>query len=551
MKLFRCFAVFIFLLGAVPSGWAQVVPILPALPKATVNVAIPTQGTAICPTLMTGTDCIRNVPAGNFADLQTAVNAATCGDSIVLPAGSVYVGNLKIPALPCTTGWLVIESSAVQPLSVVNQTLPWGVRVSPASVASMATITTPVIASAVQFPIAGIHNVRFIGLEINCAACGPTGQTDLNSGLIEIDGGQPVPSSQAATPNNIIIDRCYIHGTPTQNIRSGVRANGTNIAIIDSYISEIHEAGAASGGDSQAIEDWNGAGPLLIQNNFLEAASENVMFGGAPTSIANLVPSDITITGNYFYKDPSWRFNVAPFNWFIKDALEFKNAQRVLVRGNTFAYCWEQGQAGELIEFTPRALTVNPWATAADITVIGNLLEHAAEGFIIGDSDNNSTPTSQPPQRILIQSNVLKDVNETWAINRSGEGWGFVIGSIPTGTIRTNWHDLTIDHNFIQASGKNAAGILTAGGNGGPSASVPAGPIQVTNNTFALAPGFIGGNPCAVVGNGTACGTKAMAYWKEITWLNNAVTDSLVNYPTGTVSVTAAMGPWWWPSDVH
>jgi hypothetical protein len=47
--------------------------------------------------------------------------------------------------------------------------------------------------------------------------------------------------------------------------------------------------------DTQAICGWNGPGPFLIENNYLEAAGENVMFGGSDPSIPHLVPNDITI----------------------------------------------------------------------------------------------------------------------------------------------------------------------------------------------------------------------------------------------------------------
>ena len=48
------------------------------------------------------------------------------------------------------------------------------------------------------------------------------------------------------------------------------------------------------------FNDANGSGPFLIQNNYLEGAGENVIFGGGDPSIANLVPSDIQILGNTF-----------------------------------------------------------------------------------------------------------------------------------------------------------------------------------------------------------------------------------------------------------
>ena len=99
----------------------------------------------------------------------------------------------------------------------------------------------------------------------------------------------------AEEPTNIILDRDYIHGSATLDIQRAISLQSASTAIINSYISDIHSAGQ----DSQAIAGWNGSGPYLIQNNFLEASGENVMFGGADPSIPNLIPSDITIQNNY------------------------------------------------------------------------------------------------------------------------------------------------------------------------------------------------------------------------------------------------------------
>lgn len=500
-------------MATIVSGTTGIAPALPALP-ATVDITMPTQGTGNCPTLTTGSDCIRQVPAGNATSLQSALNAAKCGDTIVLEAGSVYRGSFAIPNIGTCSGWVVVESSNAA-------SLPSGTRVGPASVSDMATLSGVAISPVLQFKVAGIHNFRFIGLEIDCATGVCDAPHDLDSGLVEIDGG--LPSSASATPNDIIIDRCYVHGTPTQNIRSGIRANGTDIGVVDSYISEIHEASAATGGDSQAIEDWNGAGPLLIQNNFLEAASENVMFGGAAANITGLIPSDITIVGNYFYKDLDWRGKAAPYNWVIKNILEFKNAQRVLVQGNLFTNCWLGAQKGQVVDVTPRSLSPTGWETAADLTFTDNLLEHAAVGFVIADSDNNHVPTSQPPQRILIQNNVMTDINAAWA-GGNGSGWALLIEELPGGanpSNRTNWHDLIIDHN--DAIDSDAA-IFLSGGTG-PSA-VPAGPIQITNNLFLN----------DVVGSGESAGNNSINFYlTQVTWSENALSGAANNnYPSGS-----------------
>src|SRR5690606_35569096 len=44
-----------------------------------------------------------------------------------------------------------------------------------------------------------------------------------------------------------------------------------------------------------------------IINNHLEAAGENILFGGADPKIPDLVPSNIEIRNNHFYKNPAWR----------------------------------------------------------------------------------------------------------------------------------------------------------------------------------------------------------------------------------------------------
>ena len=54
--------------------------------------------------------------------------------------------------------------------------------------------------------------------------------------------------------------------------KRGFTLNGTRITILNSYVSDIKAVNA----DSQAINGYNGAGPFTIENNYLEAAGENV-----------------------------------------------------------------------------------------------------------------------------------------------------------------------------------------------------------------------------------------------------------------------------------
>src|SRR5438477_13156465 len=83
-------------------------------------------------------------------------------------------------------------------------------------------------------------------------------------------------TSLANLPHDITFDRCYIHGDPTVGGRRGIAMNGNSIGVVDSYIADFK----LSGYDTQALTSWNGQGPFKIVNNYLEAAGENLIFGG-------------------------------------------------------------------------------------------------------------------------------------------------------------------------------------------------------------------------------------------------------------------------------
>src|SRR5262245_50773102 len=271
----------------------------PALPSATVDTTYAQPSNVV------------NVASGS--SLQTAINNATLGTTLVLQAGATY-GAVNLPN-KSGSGWIYIIS---------NGTLPaQGNRVTPAQAAQLPKIT--VSASAAISTAAGAHHYRFVGIEISVTGTFQSAVVDLSNGG---------PSTQ---PHHIIIDRCYIHGTASGTHRRGVSLHGAHLAIIDSYVADFHEAGA----DSQAIVSWNGTGPLKIQNNYASAAGENILFGGADPE-GSIGPSDIELRGNYLFKPLSWKGSA----WTIKNLLEFKNARRVLAEGNVLENNWEAAQNG-------------------------------------------------------------------------------------------------------------------------------------------------------------------------------------------------------------
>jgi len=368
-----------------------------------------------------GTGRTINVPSG--ADFQAALNAANPGDTLVLQSGSAYVGNFKLPN-KSGDSYITVTASALISLP------PEGQRVSPAHSPYMPKLVAAP-GDAVLIAADSTHHYHFVGIE-----CTPAPAAEMTYDIVKV--GLGTEREVSTLPHDIIFDRVYIHGSPEQQVRRGISLNGISITVENSYISDIKGRGQ----DTQAIEGWNGPGPFKILNNYLEAAGENVMFGGAKASIPNLVPSDIEVRHNYLSKPLSWRKedpSYAGVPWTVKNLFELKNAQRVTVDGNVMEHSWTMAQTGFAVLFTPRAEEGRmPWAVVQDVSFTHNLIRHAASAFtILGVDDTDKTTKGVVRlHRVLIRNNLLADVSgTTW----TGHGELFGLYGGPD--------EITIDHN--------------------------------------------------------------------------------------------------------
>ena len=79
--------------------------------------------------------------------------------------------------------------------------------------------------------------------------------------------------------------------------------NSSDTQVLNSWIPDCK----AVGQDTQALGGYNGPGNYVIENNYLEGAGENVLFGGADPPIPNLVTTNITFRRNYLSKPVAWR----------------------------------------------------------------------------------------------------------------------------------------------------------------------------------------------------------------------------------------------------
>jgi hypothetical protein len=403
-------------------------------------------------------------------DLQAAINNASPGDTIVLEAGASFVGPFTLPQ-KTGSDWIYIQSSAMSSLP------PPGTRVSPADANNMPKIISPGNSTAIQ-TAARAHHYRFVGIEFRPAA----GQ--FVYGLVTIGNNE---SSLADLPSDITFDRCFVHGDPGVGGRRGIALNGARSAVIDSYVSDFKEGGA----DTQAVWTYNSPGPIKIVNNYLEAAGENFMSGGADPAVPNLVPADLEIRRNYFFKPTAWMNQ----GWSVKNLLELKNAERVLIEGNLFENNWPASQNGLSILITPRNQDGNaPWSVTKDVTFRFNRLVNLGQGFNISGSDG--TYPSQRTERILIEHNLI-DVTSLGGAQ--GRIFQFLAGPI----------DVTVAHNTAFTT---SGGALAFSENNPPANRFDFRDNIVSNGAY----GFAG------TGSGSGDGTLNQ-YFTDASFQNNVV----------------------------
>jgi hypothetical protein len=546
-----------------------------------------------------------------YGSLQSAIDAAQPGDTILLRAGETYVGNFVLRAKAAgATAAITIRSDA--PASSLPAD---GVRLVPAGRpganterSALARLTgpggiwktTPVLSAE---PRAHHYTLRFLEID---GVSQEGWQT-----LVQLGSNTPEQASLDRVPYAIVLDRVFIHGHPVQMQKRCVALDGRDLELRNSYVVEC----GSPFSDAQAVAGFNAPGPLRIVNNHLEGTSENIMFGGADPYIPGLVPTDIEIRRNHITKPASWRepilaapsaapslsvsagagvlppgslyFTVTAImpvagdpthsapspeaaisigsansavvlhwpavagatryrinvgsspggqnryvqtpdasttfvyrgggelagapsptgtRWNVKNLIELKNAQHVVIEGNVIEHVWASAQTGYAIVLTPRNQDgTAPWSAVRDVTVASNVIRHVGGGFNILGWDN--IHPSQRAERITIRNNLVYDVSYS-----SGSAAQFVL---MTGSP----YDVTVDHNTIEHEGNLV--LIDAGASGG---------FEFTNN---LAPH----NAYGIFGSGAGIGNQAIAaYFPGAIVTRNALGGGPASmYPPGNL----------------
>jgi len=270
------------------------------------------------------------------------------------------------------------------------------------------------------------------------------------------------------------------------------------------------------------------------------------MFGGATPAIAGLVPSDIEIRGNHFFKPAFWREGVlpAPQNLSVKGI-----ARGALTAGATFYYrvaavgragynnetevtspaspeiaaALAAGQRGVQLQWTgPQwvrdyrvyrtsdapALSARKWSF---YPVNGNTLtgtqfaDTGATGAIEGTPQESGPTWSvknlfelKSARRVLVDGNVLE---YHWPNAQSGPAILFTVrtedGAAPQAVVE----DVTFSNNILRHA---SAGFNILGQDGNPNAHGQTQRVTIRNNLFYDIGGSWGGNGALLLMTGAA-----------------------------------------------
>ncbi len=374
-----------------PSGF-----VAPELPRVLINSAVsnsPSNGR----TLRVGTD------------VQAALDSAQCGDKVLAPASAVISGNWFLRKTCNAAAWITITTEGCASLPAE------GTRVSIAAAQCFAKFVAADPSAPVFATTPGAAYYRLTGIEATIPA-----NATLTYIIIRLGDSGPPQDDLSEVPHHFVLDRVYVHGNDVANVQRCIAANAASVAIVDSYISRCHFKGQ----DAQAIVAWNSPGPFKITNNYLEGSGENILFGGADPSIANLNPADAEVRHNWIRKPPEWQGV-----WTAKNLFEIKNGVRIWLEGNVLENSWTDAQVGQAIVM--QALSDNnsaAWTTVQDVTVRYNIIRNANVGAAIAsraaygtNGTNGALVPTQPSQRISFQHNSFENIGSGNLFNLSGD----------------------------------------------------------------------------------------------------------------------------------
>ncbi len=439
------------------------------------------------------------VYVGASDDLQRALDAAQPGDVLMLAAGATFTGNFTLPVKSGTTA-ITIRSAAPD-----SQLPAPGVRITPAYAAALPKIQSINSSPALRTAPAA-HHWRLQCVELPWTLLG-------YGEILRIGEGDGTQTSLAQVPYEIEIDRVYIHGSLLYGQKRGIALNGRSVSIRNSYISEIKSVGF----DSQAIGGWNGPGPFTIENNYLEAAGENLLLGGSDPRIPGLVTENVAFRFNHVAKPLSWRNAIVPAPTGVAASViegggtlaggtyRYRIVARRPVGGGTLGSSPASAEvSATLVNPGAIALTWQAVADATEYTVYGRGQYWTVTGRAFTDPGAAGTAGAVPTgageawqvknlfelknaRGVVIEGNVFEN---NWQHAQPGYAILFTPRNQDGGCAWCVVEDVLFQYNVV----RNVAGGVSILGYDSPNVSQQTNRVTIRNNLFHTVTRTLGGS---------------------------------------------------------
>ena len=410
-----------------------------------------------------------------YSSVQPAIDAAQPGDTILLRAGETFVGHLVLRKKSGTADIVIRSDAPDTDLPAAGVRLVPSTRGGTVALSKLARLkgkggswkSTPLVDTEL-----GAHNYRLQFLDIDGIAQEAYGT------LVSL-GNNTTQTSASLAPYAITFDRVYVHGDPVRGQKRCMALNSASTSVLNSFFGDCKHFAS----DSQAIAGFNGPGPFLIENNYLEGSTENIMFGGADPKTPNLVPSDIVIRRNYITKPLSWRNPVlatpgspkvatSSASGILSAGTHYFRVQAVLASGGAWAFSAPSSEVSLAISSSVKAVTVSwsavPGASSYRVfrgTTAGGenrwLETTTASTTLVytGSNETSATPKAatawtvknlvelKNAQRVTIEGNVIENA---WKAAQTG----FAILLTPKNQENTApWtavRDVTVRYNTVR-----------------------------------------------------------------------------------------------------
>lgn len=352
-------------------------------------------------------------------DVQAAFDALLpTGGTLALQPG-IHLVDLVVPERQVTDPLITVTSDASGLASP-------GQRITPDFLPGLGMLQNVNTSNNTIKGLNRSRNVAFVNMAISR-------QGDFSRAHVAIGGDRTETPTPSDLPSGWLFDRVYAFGDPLLGGHRGIQMHCDGLTVINSHISDMFEVGR----DSQAVSSWNGGRNLLLENNYLEASGENVMFGGDESAAPEMTTQDVIMRRCQLAKNLAWMDLARQPT--IKTLLEIKNGKRILADGCIFEKNWARDWPTGVALMIKACNGSDPaarevWATAEDVTIQDSLIRDVGSVFgLVGYGD--AKRVSDRARRITLRNILAMRINQG---DYKGTGHGCAIANPPDG--------LTIDH---------------------------------------------------------------------------------------------------------